>query len=91
MRSDFSLNNVPFILDYYPFILAIALLSYIITINIISYLIMYFYIVFGWFFKKNLNASKPSEHPPQVEECLLGGNIGCRDKTSSWYLKGSPM
>ena len=21
-------------------------------------------------FKKNLNASKPSEHPPQVEECL---------------------
>ena len=22
-------------------------------------------------FKKNLNASKPSEHPPQVEECLL--------------------
>ena len=25
----------------------------------------------GWnVFKKNLNASKPSEHPPQVEECL---------------------
>ena len=22
------------------------------------------------FFRKNLNASKPSEHPPQVEECL---------------------
>ena len=22
-------------------------------------------------FKKNLNASKPSEHPPQVEECLI--------------------
>ena len=21
-------------------------------------------------FKKNLNASKPSEHPPQMEECL---------------------
>ena len=21
-------------------------------------------------FRKNLNASKPSEHPPQVEECL---------------------
>ena len=21
-------------------------------------------------FKKNLNASKPSEHPPQVEQCL---------------------
>ena len=40
--------------------------------------------------KKNLNASKPSEHPLQVEECLkvgLGGNIGYRDKTSSWYQK----
>ena len=24
----------------------------------------------GFLFKKNLNASKPSEHPPQVEECL---------------------
>ena len=23
-----------------------------------------------YLFKKNLNASKPSEHPPQVEECL---------------------
>ena len=23
-----------------------------------------------YIFKKNLNASKPSEHPPQVEECL---------------------
>ena len=22
---------------------------------------------------------------------FLGGNIGCRDKTSSWYQKGSPM
>ena len=44
-------------------------------------------------FKKFLNASKPSEHPPQVEEVSkgLGGNIGCRDKTSSWYQKGSPM
>ena len=45
-------------------------------------------------FKKNLNASKPSEHPPQVERVskgFLGGNIGCRDKTSAWYQKGSPM
>ena len=24
----------------------------------------------GNLFRKNLNASKPSEHPPQVEECL---------------------
>ena len=36
--------------------------------------------------KKNLNASKPPKHQP------LGGmskdsgkNIGCRDKSSSWY------
>ena len=45
-------------------------------------------------FKKNLNASKPSEHPPSGEkmsEGFLGGNIGCRDKTSSWYQTGSPM
>ena len=35
-------------------------------------------------FKKNLNASKPSEHPPSGEKMSegLGGNIGCRDKTS---------
>ena len=30
------------------------------------------HIAFLWcyVFKKNLNASKPCEHPPQVEECL---------------------
>ena len=41
----------------------------------------------------NLNASKPSEHPPSGEKMSkgLGGNIGCRDKTSSWYQTGSPM
>ena len=33
------------------------------AINIISILLVHV-------FKKNLNASKPSEHPPQVEECL---------------------
>ena len=27
-------------------------------------------LIFIGLFKKNLNASKPSEHPPQVEECL---------------------
>ena len=44
-------------------------------------------------FKKNLNASKPSEHPPSGEKMSkgLGGNIGSRDKTSSWYQTGSPM
>ena len=26
--------------------------------------------IFSGLFRKNLNASKPSEHPPQVEECL---------------------
>ena len=45
-------------------------------------------------FKKNLNASKPSEHPPSGEEMSkgLGENIGCmhRDKTSSWHLNGFP-
>ena len=36
---------------------------------------------------------KPSEHPPSGEKMSegLGGNIGCRDKTSSWYQSGSPM
>ena len=44
-------------------------------------------------FKKNLNASKPFEHPPSAGEKLskgLGGNIGCRDKTSSRHLNGFP-
>ena len=44
-------------------------------------------------FKKNLNASEPSEHPAPGEKLSkgLGGNIGCRDKNSSWHEKGSPM
>ena len=44
-------------------------------------------------FKKNLNASKPSEHPPSGEKLskYLRENIGCRDKNSLWYQKGSPM
>ena len=42
---------------------------------------------------KNLNASKPSEHRSSGEIMSKGlsGNIGCRDKTSSWYQTGSPM
>ena len=36
--------------------------------------------------KINLNASKPSNQ----SKCL-GGNIGCGDKISIWYEKGSPM
>ena len=70
------------------------------TVYIYIYIYIYIYVMTTYdhtvpgVFKKNLNASKPSEHPPQVEECLkvyIGGNIGCRDKTSSWYHKGSPM
>ena len=35
--------------------------------------------------KKNMNASKPSEHLLSGEKLArdLGGNIGCRDKSSS--------
>ena len=44
-------------------------------------------------FKKYLNASERSEHPPPGAKLSkgLGGNIGCRDKNSSWYQKGSLM
>ena len=43
--------------------------------------------------KKNLNASRPSEHPSVRGEKMskrLGGIIGCKDKTSSWHLNGFP-
>ena len=43
------------------------------------------YIGFGIGFKE-LNASRPSEHPPgKGGKCqnVLGGTIGCKDKTSS--------
>ena len=44
--------------------------------------------------KKNLDASRPSEHPPVKEKNVktfsLGGIIGCKDKTSSWHLNGFP-
>ena len=40
--------------------------------------------------KKNLNASRPSEHPPVRGKMSkrLGGIIGCKCKTSSWDLNG---
>ena len=41
--------------------------------------------------KKNLNAPRPSEHPPVMWEKMskrLGGIIGCKYKTSSWHLNG---
>ena len=41
--------------------------------------------------KKTLNASKPSEHPPnrggKMSKCL-SGIIGCEDETSRWHLIG---
>ena len=39
--------------------------------------------------KKKLNASKPSEPLPFVK--ILDGKLGCRDKNSSWYQKGSSV
>ena len=40
--------------------------------------------------KKNLNISRPSEHPPVrggvMSKRLVGGIIGCKDKSSSWHL-----
>ena len=42
-------------------------------------------------FKKNLDASRLSEHPPVRGEKVkthLGGIIDCKDKTSSWHLNG---
>ena len=40
--------------------------------------------------KKDLNASESSEHPETGGGMpkRLGGNIGCKDKTSSWHLNG---
>ena len=44
--------------------------------------------------KKNLNASRPSEHPPvrgKISKKLVGGGIlGCKCKTSSWHLNWFP-
>ena len=44
--------------------------------------------------KKNQNAPRPSEHPPvrgQTMSKRLGGIKGCKCKTSTWHLTGSPM
>ena len=38
--------------------------------------------IIGAYIGENLNASRPSEHQ------LLGGIIGCKNKTSSWNLNG---
>ena len=47
----------------------------------------------GVFLKKNQNAPRPSEHPPQSGGKMSkrsGGIIGCKYKTSSWHLNGFP-
>ena len=44
--------------------------------------------------KKNQNAPRPSEHPPVRGGKMskrLGGIKGCKNKTSSGHLNGSPM
>ena len=45
--------------------------------------------------KKNLNTSRPSEHPPVRGKMSkrLGGIVGCKikEKTSSWHLIGFPV
>ena len=46
------------------------------------------------FLKKNMNASRPSEHPSVRGKKMskrLGGIIGCKNKTSSWHLNGFPV
>ena len=49
---------------------------------------------FCFVLKKNQNAPRPSELAPVrgggVSKRLLGGNKGCKYKTSSWHLKGFP-
>ena len=48
---------------------------------------------FLYIFKKNLNASRPSEHPPVKREnvkTLRWIHIGCRYKTSTWHFNGFP-
>ena len=43
------------------------------------------------FFMKNLNASRPFEHRVRGKIAKrLGGIMGCKYKTSSWYLNGFP-
>ena len=47
---------------------------------------------FSMSLKENLNASKPSEHPPEGGNMSkrLGGIKGCKNITFSWHLIGFP-
>ena len=60
--------------------------------------LIYWYSVIGVLLKKNMNASKPSEHSPVIggkckKNVQVGIDIECKDKNSSWDLIGlcSPM
>ena len=61
----------------------------------VSSALLYFSGMCFVFSKKNLNASRPSEHPPQSEEKiskrLVGGIMGCKYKTSSWHWVNNSM
>ena len=45
------------------------------------------------YLKKNMNAPRPSEHPVSGGKMSkrLGGIVGCKYETSSWYSNGFPM
>ena len=62
MRSDFSLNNN----RRSRRVLILPCMAINVNVQYNGGLLPDIIILF----KKNLNASKPSEHPPQVEECL---------------------
>ena len=38
------------------------------------------------YFKKNLNATRPAEHPTQGENVKIGGIIGCKGKVEFCVL-----
>ena len=84
--SDFARQKIRAVRT--PFVLSLSPTN---TVYSIQYNIVYS--MQHGVFKKNLNASKPSEHLLSGGKMSkgLGGNIGCRDKTSSWYIKRVPQ
>ena len=55
-------------------------------VRVCAVFFVFFFLIFNFelyacLFRKNLNASKPSNYQSKG----LGGNIGCRDKNSTWY------
>ena len=61
-------------------------------LSLSSALLLFFFLACALCLKKDLNASRPSEHPPVGGKMSkrLGGIIGCKYKTSSWHLNGFP-